>query len=462
MENKLDSSETFQANSSFKYDTKLNESFTGIKDFNNIETADHKLVVNDRLSYWVHEEILSGVSDYFYDIFTNETINSQTNKSSNNNNNEKLINKQISLTKLSVPIIDNNSYTDTLFFDVLLWIYTKDFKKIKKYTQHFKHFTRIIVLASYLKLRGKFIEGLLSKVEFKWEDLDNYNDVYWSREHFNFEILEKISSNINCKNCTKIVFMLSWIQNFNNKANNENINNNLNSLDIKDNNNLSKINNVNTSSNLKLNKQTNKSISDSVNKSSSINPKLSSVKSKLNINESLNSSVISMKESIIKKLSNYNLVEYTNNPDKSYATDCYLVRNFMIAYDLTEKLSFENLNYVFKNFKSNLLALDTKPIINDFLFNSNKILICICCEKEFISPIQVINSSECKGKNYHPRVSVKQYIDKGFYECYHEGCTQKINKSEYPCCHKIINQENSKKGCIQGDGKHVIVIKEVY
>ena len=48
-------------------DTKSNE--WGIKDFNNIETAESKLIVNKKFEFWVHYEAFSTYSDYFSEIF---------------------------------------------------------------------------------------------------------------------------------------------------------------------------------------------------------------------------------------------------------------------------------------------------------------------------------------------------------------------------------------------------------
>ena len=48
-------------------DSKSNE--WGIKDFNNIETAERKLIVNKKFEFWVYDEVFSTYSDYFSEIF---------------------------------------------------------------------------------------------------------------------------------------------------------------------------------------------------------------------------------------------------------------------------------------------------------------------------------------------------------------------------------------------------------
>ena len=50
-----------------KLDTKSYE--WGIKDFNKIETAERKLIVNKKFEFWVYDEVFSTYSDYFSEIF---------------------------------------------------------------------------------------------------------------------------------------------------------------------------------------------------------------------------------------------------------------------------------------------------------------------------------------------------------------------------------------------------------
>lgn len=41
-----------------------------IRDFNNVETADRKLILNKKLCFWVHDDALIIHSEYFHDLFT--------------------------------------------------------------------------------------------------------------------------------------------------------------------------------------------------------------------------------------------------------------------------------------------------------------------------------------------------------------------------------------------------------
>ena len=42
----------------------LKESY-GLSDFNNVETADRKLIINNKLEFWVHDFVLNSYCDYF-------------------------------------------------------------------------------------------------------------------------------------------------------------------------------------------------------------------------------------------------------------------------------------------------------------------------------------------------------------------------------------------------------------
>jgi hypothetical protein len=47
-----------------------------LRDFNNIETADRKLIINKKLNFWVHEKLLSENSNFFKELFTSFKNNS--------------------------------------------------------------------------------------------------------------------------------------------------------------------------------------------------------------------------------------------------------------------------------------------------------------------------------------------------------------------------------------------------
>jgi hypothetical protein len=46
-----------------------------LRDFNNIETADRKLIINKKLTFWVHEELLLENSNFFKELLSNNSLN---------------------------------------------------------------------------------------------------------------------------------------------------------------------------------------------------------------------------------------------------------------------------------------------------------------------------------------------------------------------------------------------------
>src|SRR5690242_7021624 len=86
----------------------------GIRDFNNVETADRKLVVNNKYEFWVHDDALATYSDYFAEIFGKSLLLNSTMNTDVTTSNEEEFKK----TEIILP-------HEHLFFDVLLWIYTK-------------------------------------------------------------------------------------------------------------------------------------------------------------------------------------------------------------------------------------------------------------------------------------------------------------------------------------------------
>ncbi len=52
-----------------------------LRDINNVETADRKLVINKKLCFWVHDEALTANSDFFAELFEEKTVAFQSNES---------------------------------------------------------------------------------------------------------------------------------------------------------------------------------------------------------------------------------------------------------------------------------------------------------------------------------------------------------------------------------------------
>lgn len=167
----------------------------GIRDFNNVESADRKLLVNKKYEFWVHDDALATYSDYFAEIFgktlLNNTLTVEPHSTTHYNEDE------YKKSDITLP-------HEQLFFDVLLWIYTKDTKKLKKAAKTFHPFLYLISLGIYLKMKPEFFEILLNRPSFEWK-IEYFNDTIWSKTIFTFPILERIVEQMTTNNFTKII-----------------------------------------------------------------------------------------------------------------------------------------------------------------------------------------------------------------------------------------------------------------
>jgi hypothetical protein len=294
----------------------------GLSDFNNVETADRKLIINDKLEFWVHDYVLNSYCDYFklylvtdnqlknnYDInklnncrnietkefneneeepkeyvteepetnCTNSIYskfilknmnfaikdkkNNNINKNFNNNNlckdfkgnninkdkriNDIKINKDIKvikgrnsskgkkldqdtkeikefidvlntskstiredikITKINLP----NKNESELFFEVLLWMYTKDKTKLKKFTKNFEMLLNLLSLGIFLRMKKEYFTVLLSNIRIIW-DKKLFSNPLWTRDKFSFHVLEKIVPLIST-NYLRIFALISWLK----------------------------------------------------------------------------------------------------------------------------------------------------------------------------------------------------------------------------------------------------------
>ena len=441
-----------------------------LNDFNNVETADRKLIINDKLEFWVHDYVLNTYCDYFkinivsnklpknlynnsnnnnheikefkeYDdepkeIITEETeTNSNTiyskfilknantktdNKKNNNLNNKKdnnlrnnyinkdnynyketnvckkikeikyidntsnnnnnlkskkinqetnemnevldalnisksTIKEEIQITKINIP----NKNESELFFEVLLWMYTKDKTKLKKFSKNFEMLLHLLSLGIFLKMKKEYFKVLLSNIKIVW-DKKLFSIPLWTRDKISFHVLEKIVPLINTS-YLRIFSLISWLK----------------SIDI----------------------NTNKIINDK---------------------------------------------EIVNNCLKS--KDFFLVRNYIKKYKLMYNLSKEELIDLKNNFTEYIDCLDIDGLLNSYLFVP---LSCVICKNEFSSVYEILNNKVCNNEKYHPPCGPME-------NCQHKGCQKRFKKGEYYCCHKKLNEKNS--GCLVGEGKHIFIL----
>ena len=455
----------------------LKESY-GLSDFNNVETADRKLIINNKLEFWVHDFVLNTYCDYFkinleterlkknpyyhnysktnqkniisvkeFNLFDDEStkrnktegkendiinniniidknININNNKNNNiyskyilkntnlnnikpnkntkekdnklilnkeikkeiNNNNIDMNNnitnnlnaenkemkelldiintsettikedlKDIKVTKINLP--DKNDAD--LFFEVLLWMYTKDKTKLRKFTKNFEILLHLLSLGIFLKMKKEYFNVLLSNLKIVW-DKKLFDTPLWTRDKFSFHILEKIVPLIN-SNYIRIYSLISWLK----------------SIDIKTN------------------------------------------------------EIINNEETINKCLK---------------SKDFFLVRNYMKKYKLINGLSKEELLDIKTKFEDYIDCLDMDGILNNYLFVP---LTCIVCKNNFNSVYEVLDHKNCINVKYHPPCAPME-------NCQHKSCQKRFKKGEYNCCHKKLNEKDS--GCLLGEGKHIFLI----
>ena len=437
-----------------------------LSDFNNVETADRKLIINDKLEFWVHDYVLNTYCDYFkikliseknpknpynnnnheikefkeyddepkeilteepetnsntiYSKFILKNTNTKTDNIKNNNiynkkenniwnnninkdnytykeinyskkikeikyldntsNNNNLkgkkinqeaneinevldalniskstIKEEIQITKINIP----NKNESELFFEVLLWMYTKDKTKLKKFSKNFEMLLHLLSLGIFLKMKKEYFKVLLSNIKIVW-DKKLFSIPLWTRDKISFHVLEKIVPLINTS-YLRIFALISWLK----------------SIDI----------------------NTNKIINDK---------------------------------------------EIINNCLKS--KDFFLVRNYIKKYKLMYNLSKEELIDLKNNFTEYIDCLDIDGLLNSYLFVP---LSCVICKNEFSSVYEILNNKVCNNEKYHPPCGPME-------NCQHKGCQKRFKKGEYYCCHKKLNEKNS--GCLVGEGKHIFVL----
>lgn len=165
-----------------------------IRDFNNVETADRKLTVNKKFEFWVHDDALSYYSDYFAELF-GRTLEGDSKLDINVSMPQE--EEGYRRSEITIP-------HEELFLDVLLWIYTKDRKKLIKAAKTFNSLLYLISLGIHLKMKSEFFEILLSQSNFNWK-LEYFSDKIWSRSIFTFAILQRVVDEMKTSNYIKII-----------------------------------------------------------------------------------------------------------------------------------------------------------------------------------------------------------------------------------------------------------------
>ncbi|MDR3549536.1 MAG: hypothetical protein P4M11_14930 [Candidatus Pacebacteria bacterium] len=112
---------------------------------------------------------------------------------------------------------------------------------------------------------------------------------------------------------------------------------------------------------------------------------------------------------------------------------------------------------LFKEFGKLSGLLDSEAIFKEFGMLGGRKVWCKICKRVFASPMDAARNPECEIRPYHPRSFVTSFRTLGEQQtgCGHAGCTKKLQRNEFPCCHQPSHSE----GCTMGEGKHFIVIE---
>jgi hypothetical protein len=129
------------------------------------------------------------------------------------NDSKSVIKEEIQVTKINIP----NENESELFFEVLLWMYTKDKTKLKKFTKNFEMLLHLLSLGIFLKMKKEYFQVLLSNMKIVW-DKKLFSIPLWTRDKFSFHVLEKIVPLINT-NYLRIYSLISWLKSIDLKTN---------------------------------------------------------------------------------------------------------------------------------------------------------------------------------------------------------------------------------------------------
>ena len=141
------------------------------------------------------------------DINNKTKVNNKSDKNINTVNNVyKDSNSFIKITKIYID--DINEYE--LFFDLLLWMYTKDISKLKKITKNFKNLINILSLSNFLGMKKEFYNLLLTPIHKNF-DINFFKAKFWTKSKISFYALEKIVPLLN-ENYIRIYALISWLK----------------------------------------------------------------------------------------------------------------------------------------------------------------------------------------------------------------------------------------------------------
>jgi hypothetical protein len=247
----------------------------------------------------------------------------------------------------------------------------------------------------------EFFDIILNKIEFEWK-LEYFDNILWSKNNFEFSILEKIMNNMHVDNFTKLNALLSWLKN--DKENKEEILYNFNE---------------------DYDKYKEKENDYNFNKNENYNNK--------ETKEFFYVRYYIKKSGLVKNINSKEIIKLKNQ-------HCYLTSIF----DLNEIID----KYILCNSKLIFCLVCNETFSSPFELKEN-----LECKSEFYHPryFDNLDSSFSLSNNSSSNLNLTKDLKN---ICLHEGCKKKQNDTEFNCCHK----SKRSKGCTYAEGNHQLVI----
>lgn len=435
-----------------------------INDFNNYLRSNRKLIINDNSEYWVHDSLLIQSSELFNLLFNKEIKETEKEVIENTKNKVKYLEEEIKTENttiiksfITIPVAD-------YFFDILLWIYSKDNERLVSLADDADSFLNIISLGIELDLKPCFFDILINGFQ-DYIDENLFSHHLWSRFYISFKILIKIIYNILEKyNDNDVISSTIDNNSLINRSNNEggktrNISNSNNF----NNTNLTESKSIIINDNSNKNNINNSLLQEShryKDYSKTIENKLEIIEKKdIKTKQTINLKVIIALLSWLKEDTPKNLNDTALYKDLELFTsiEFQLVQNFIRDNKVMEYISVSDLNIIKRKFPELIPALNNEFLIQKHIIKQIIKISCLVC-KRVSNNIQEFNLNSCEVKYYHPKplITLQRQLNQHNLNCDHENCKKKLNVNEYPCCHKGQFYE----GCLLNDGKHILVFEE--
>ena len=160
------------------------------------------------MEFWVHDEALIQNSDYFKELFGIIAffISFKSLEKENKEEQQKTQKEGFRYIKTYITVPQGE-----FFWDLLIWIYCKDKKRLRKAAMETESILALLTLGIYLKMKEDYFEALF--VENKINiSLSDFSTDLWSRKSFTFAVLKKLLTALNLNQEEKLLGLFSWLK----------------------------------------------------------------------------------------------------------------------------------------------------------------------------------------------------------------------------------------------------------